>query len=94
VVAAGLIGDVPPPVVFGLLFALALRHYDRVARMEKSAPAGRGSGQLLGWDVRVVLLTGLTLLGRATLAEALLAVVVAALFLRNAIVDWRGGSRT
>ncbi|MEU4238802.1 DUF5941 domain-containing protein [Actinoplanes sp. NPDC026619] len=93
VVAVGLIGSVPTPVVFLLLFALALRHYDRIARMEKGAPAGRGSGSLIGWDVRVVLLTGLALLGWATLAEALLAAVVGGLFLINAVVDWRGGNR-
>jgi phosphatidylglycerophosphate synthase len=94
VAAVGLLGEVPPPVVFLLLFALALRHYDRIARMEKGAPAGRGPGALLGWDVRVVVLTALTLLGWATLAEALLAAVVGGLFLINAIVDWRGGKKT
>ncbi|GAA2619065.1 DUF5941 domain-containing protein [Paractinoplanes durhamensis] len=94
VVAAGLIGSVPTPVVFLLLFALALRHYDRVARMEKGAPSGHDRGALLGWDVRVVLLTLLTLLGWATLAEALLAAAVGGLFLINAIDDRRGGNRT
>ncbi|GAA0523795.1 hypothetical protein GCM10010172_00210 [Paractinoplanes ferrugineus] len=94
VVAAGLIGSVPTPVVFLLLLALAMRHYDAVARMEKSAPAGRRLDSALGWDVRVVVLTVLTLLGRATLAEVLLAVVVGGLFLINAVVDWRGGNRT
>jgi phosphatidylglycerophosphate synthase len=94
VVAAGLIGGVPTPVVFLLLFALAMRHYDAVARMEKSAPPGRRLDAVLGWEVRVVVLTGLTLLGRATLAEVLLAVLVGGLFLINAVVDWRGGNRT
>ncbi|GIM97752.1 DUF5941 domain-containing protein [Paractinoplanes toevensis] len=91
VAAVGLIDDVPPPVVFLLLFALALRHYDRIARMEKGAPAGNTAGVVLGWDIRVVVLTLLALLGWATLAEALLAAVVGGLFLINAVVDWRSG---
>ncbi|GIF19781.1 phosphatidylglycerophosphate synthase [Actinoplanes tereljensis] len=91
VAAVGLIDEVPPPVVFLLLFALALRHYDRIARMEKGAPAGNAAGVVLGWDVRVVVLALLALLGWATLAEALLAAVVGGLFLINAVVDWRSG---
>jgi phosphatidylglycerophosphate synthase len=95
VVAVGLIGSVPPPVVFGLLFALALRHYDLIARMEKGAPAGSGTRAVLGWDGRVVLLTVAALAGVATLGEAVLAVAVGGGFLIAAIADWRreGGAR-
>ena len=49
VVAVGLVGAVPPPVVYLLLFALALHHYDLTARMEKGAPdsaAGHGAARL------------------------------------------------
>ena len=95
VVAVGLIGDVPPPVVFLLLFALALHHYDLIARMEKGAPAGSGKGAVLGWDGRVVLLTIAALAGVATLGEATLAVAVGGGFLVGAIAGWRraGGVR-
>jgi phosphatidylglycerophosphate synthase len=89
VVAVGLIGSVPPPVVFGLLFALALRHYDLVARMEKGAPAGSGTRAVLGWDGRVVVVTVAALAGVATLGEAMLAVAVGGVFLIAAIADWR-----
>ncbi|MFC7274274.1 DUF5941 domain-containing protein [Paractinoplanes rhizophilus] len=89
VVAVGLVGSVPPPVVFLLLFTLALRHYDLTARMEKGAPGARGAGALLGWDVRVVVLAALALAGHATLAEAGIAALVGASFLGHAIADWR-----
>jgi len=69
--------------------ALALRHYDLTARMEKGAPAGRGSGALFGWDVRVVALAVLGLAGYATPAEAGLAVIVGGSFLWHAVADWR-----
>jgi hypothetical protein len=89
VVAAGLLGDVPPPVVYLLLFTLALHHYDLTARMEKGAPAPESRGALLGWDGRIVLLTLAALAGQATLGEAVLAGIVGGGFLVGAVSDWR-----
>ena len=94
VVAVGLSGRVPPPVVYLLLFMLAVRHYDLTARMEKGAPAGRAAGASIGWDGRVVLLTIAALVGYPTVGVALLAAVTGASFLTNAVRDWRtGGAR-
>ena len=90
VVAVGLTGRVPPPVIFLLLFTLALRHYDLTARMEKGAPAGRTTGAAIGWDGRIVLLTAAALAGYATLGEALLAGVVGGSFLADAVAGVRG----
>jgi phosphatidylglycerophosphate synthase len=90
VVAVGLAGDVPPAVVYLLLFTLALRHYDLTARMEKGAPGGR-AGAPLGWDGRVVLLAVAAAVGQATLGEALLAGLTCGMFLANATADWRRG---
>jgi phosphatidylglycerophosphate synthase len=89
VVAVGLIGSVPTPVVFLLLFTLAVHHYDLTARMEKGAPAGLGGGAPLGWDGRVVLLTVAGLIGFATAGEAVLAAYVGGSFLVDAAADWR-----
>ena len=89
VVAVGWAGSVPTPVIFLLLFTLALRHYDLTARMEKGTLAGRGTGALFGWDVRVVVLAVLGLAGHATLAEAGLALIVGGSFLWHAVADWR-----
>ena len=88
VVAAGLVDEVPSPVVYALLFVLALHHYDLIARMEKGAPAGSGSG-LLGWDGRIVLFTVAAVAGVATLGEALLTGIVAGEFLVTVGADRR-----
>lgn len=92
VVAVGILGDVPLPVVFLLLFLLALRHYDLTARMEKGAPAGTGSGARLGWDGRVLVLALAGLTGLATLGEALLCAAVAGSFVDTMIRDRRSRS--
>ncbi|WP_250002318.1 DUF5941 domain-containing protein [Actinoplanes sp. M2I2] len=94
VVAAGLAGSVPTPVVYLLIFMLTLHHYDLVARMEKGAPAGRATGDPLGWDGRVVVLTAATVAGVPTAGMVVLAALVGGTFLVNSIADWRtGGSR-
>ncbi|MEV6844279.1 DUF5941 domain-containing protein [Actinoplanes sp. NPDC051411] len=92
VVAVGLIGRTPPPVIFLLLFLLALRHYDLTARMEKGAPAGTGTGARLGWDGRVLVLAVAGLAGWATLGEALLCAAVAGSFVDTMIRDRRGAA--
>jgi phosphatidylglycerophosphate synthase len=92
VVAAGLAGRVPPAVVFLLLFALALHHYDLTARMEKGAPAA-GGAPTLGWDGRILLLAVATAAGVATPGAALLAGVVGGGFLAGVIRDWRTAER-
>jgi hypothetical protein len=89
VVAVGVLGKTPPPVIFLLLFLLALRHYDLTARMEKGAPAGSGGWARLGWDGRVLVLAVAGLTGLATLGEALLCAAVAGSFLDTMIRDRR-----
>jgi len=89
VVAVALAYDVPLPVCYLLLFALALRHYDVTARMEKGAPGSPADGALLGWDGRVVLLLVAALTGVPTLGEAVLAGTVGGALLIEAGLDWR-----
>ena len=91
VVAVGLICAVPPPIVYLLLFVLALDHYDLTARMEKGAPDAHAARAWLGWDGRVVVLVLCALGGVATIGELLLAVVVGVSFLTRAVRDWRSG---
>ncbi|OJF12559.1 DUF5941 domain-containing protein [Couchioplanes caeruleus] len=90
-VAVALICDVPPPVLFALLFALALHHYDLTARMEKAAPDATARRALLGWDGRVALLLVCALAGVATAGELLVAAGVGLQFLSGAVRDWRTG---
>ncbi|MFI7602707.1 DUF5941 domain-containing protein [Actinoplanes sp. NPDC049681] len=92
-VAVAMICSVPPPVLFALLFVLALHHYDLTARMEKAAPAANAKRALLGWDGRVLLLVLFALAGAATASHILLAVGVGLGFLTGAIRDWRAGGR-
>ena len=94
VVAAGLYGGVPLPLVFLLLFALTLRHYDLTARMEKGAPATGAGGAILGWDGRLLLLVSAALLGYATAGTVVLAAAVAGAFARTAVRDWRASHRS
>ena len=91
VVAVGLSCSVPPPVVYLLLFMVALQHYDLTARMEKGAPDASAAKARLGWDGRVVLLVLCALGGVATAGELLLAVAVGGAFLTGAVGDWRSG---
>ncbi|WFE25257.1 DUF5941 domain-containing protein [Solwaraspora sp. WMMD791] len=67
VVAAGAVADVPPVVTYGLLFVLALGHYDLTARLEKRLGAPPLHRWSLGWDGRVLLIT-LTSAGAALAA--------------------------
>jgi phosphatidylglycerophosphate synthase len=78
VVAVGLIGSVPPPLVYLLLFLLAMRHYDRIARMEKGTPPGPVHAEWLGWDGRVLVLTLTALLTVPAAGVVLLATAVGA----------------
>jgi hypothetical protein len=91
VVAVGLSCAVPPPIVYLLLFTLALDHYDLTARMEKGAPDATAARARLGWDGRVGILVLTALVGVATAGELLLAVVMAGSFLAGAVRDWRSG---
>jgi hypothetical protein len=93
VVAVGLVCSVPPPVVYLLLFMLALDHYDLTARMEKGAPDATAAKVWLGWDGRVVILVLSALGGVATVGELLLAVIVGGSFLAGAVSDWRSGGK-
>jgi hypothetical protein len=89
VVAAGLLGPVPPAVVFLLLFVLALRHYDLTARLEKAAPGGSARQAWLGWDGRILILTASAVSGYATLGVAVLAGVVAVELVAGVVADRR-----
>ncbi|MEV6487377.1 DUF5941 domain-containing protein [Actinoplanes sp. NPDC051633] len=89
VVAAGLVGDVHPAIVFLLLFVLAMHHYDLVARMEKNAPESSAGRAILGWDGRVVLVTAAVLLWAPSFGMVVIAVLTGAAFLGRAVEDWR-----
>ena len=93
VVAAGLIGGVRPPIVFLLLFVLAMHHYDLVARMEKNAPESSSGHAWLGWDGRVVIIAGTSLAGIPELGMVLVTVLTGVAFLARAATSWQSAHR-
>ncbi|HET9517703.1 MAG TPA: DUF5941 domain-containing protein [Actinoplanes sp.] len=87
VVAAGLVGDVPAPLVFVLLFSVALHHYDIVARMEKGAPRD-AAGVGLGWDGRVLVLAASVVAGLPTAGFVVVTGVVWWSFVISTVAAW------
>lgn len=90
VVGVSIAYEVPVPLLFALLFGLALRHYDLTARMEKHAVAAPPRRWDLGWDGRLVLLAALAVAGVATAAVAVLAGYVVVMFLADVFGAWAG----
>lgn len=90
IVGASLLSGVPMPLLFALLFALALRHYDLTARMEKRAAAATARPWDLGWDGRVMILAIGVAAGVASAAVAAIAGYVVVMFSLGVIGAWVG----
>ncbi|MEH1098108.1 DUF5941 domain-containing protein [Micromonospora sp. CPCC 205561] len=93
-VAVGVVGDVPPWLVFGYVFVLTLHHYDLTARLEKRQVAPPLHDATLGWDGRSVLLAlaaiaGIAGIGMATLGTYLLMVFVGSVALAWVVLPAR-----
>jgi hypothetical protein len=93
IVVAGVLGGVPLWLIYLLLYALVLYHYDIVGRIEKTATPMRGEALLRGWDVRVIILGTATTLGWATPTYAVMAGVIVVVFVVGALTGWRQTSR-
>ncbi|GAA4908305.1 CDP-alcohol phosphatidyltransferase-like enzyme [Stackebrandtia albiflava] len=92
-VACGLVGGVPLPLVFGLLTAFALYHYDLAARVDKAA-SPMGSREFgLGWEGRALLLLVALIPGVATWLFALLTAHMVLVFLGGALLGRRRAAR-
>ncbi|MEH0845165.1 DUF5941 domain-containing protein, partial [Micromonospora sp. CPCC 205711] len=97
-IAVGVVGGVPPWLLFGYLLVLALHHYDLTARLEKrqaAPPLHRWTG---GWEGRSALLAlaaiaGATGIGMVTLGAYLLAVFVASVVLAWVVLPARSADR-
>jgi hypothetical protein len=88
VIAVNVAAGVPGPVTFGLLFVLALHHYNLTSRLEKreKAPLLRSFG--LGWDGRLILLTAAVIGGVATIGMIVLAAYLFVVFAVSAVAGW------
>lgn len=83
VIGVGIAGEVPRPLTFALLAALALHHYDITAR-----PTGKPHVAALGWDGRVVLLAVATAASAAVGVVGVLAVYLWLVFGVRAVATW------
>ncbi|BCB86496.1 DUF5941 domain-containing protein [Phytohabitans suffuscus] len=92
VVAAGLAYDVPLPVVYLLLAALALHHCDFTTRLEKRIEGPPLHRLGLGWDGRAAVLVIGAVAGAATPAFAMLGMYLVALVIVDAWRTWSYGA--
>ncbi|ASW53345.1 CDP-alcohol phosphatidyltransferase [Plantactinospora sp. KBS50] len=94
VIAAGLLGRVPAWLIFALLLALALHHYDLTARLEKRT-ANPGSWVYgLGWDGRIILLSAAVAANAATVVFAAVAGYLLVLLVSGALTTWSVAARS
>jgi len=75
---AGLYNGVPQPLIYGLIAAITLVHYEISSRTEKAATPMGNLRAALGWDGRIVVIAVTTALGLATAGFAALTILVGA----------------
>ncbi|MFD0558310.1 CDP-alcohol phosphatidyltransferase-like enzyme [Stackebrandtia endophytica] len=93
-IACGLAVGVPMPLLYGLLFALSLYHYDLAARVDKAASPLDSREYGLGWDGRVVVLLISLIPGIGVWVFALFTAHMLLVFLGGAILGSRAAART
>ena len=86
VITCGLGAGVPLPLIFGLLGALVIYHYDLAARVDKAASPLDSRAWGLGWDGRVVVLLVSLIPGAGVVVFAVLTALLAAVFLVGAVL--------
>ncbi|SCL55298.1 DUF5941 domain-containing protein [Micromonospora peucetia] len=87
-IAVGVVGDVPPWLIFGYVFVLTLHHYDLTARLEKRQAAPPLHGGTLGWDGRSVLLALAAIVGFAGIGMATLGTYLLVVFVGSVVLAW------
>ncbi|WP_435871670.1 DUF5941 domain-containing protein [Micromonospora echinofusca] len=87
-IAVGVVGDVPPWLIFGYVFVLTLHHYDLTARLEKRQSAPPLHGVTLGWEGRSVLLALAAIVGFAGIGMATLGTYLLVVFVGSVALAW------
>jgi hypothetical protein len=87
-IAVGVVGDVPPWLVFAYVFVLTLHHYDLTARLEKRQSAPPLHGVTLGWEGRSVLLALAAIVGIAGIGMATLGTYLLVVFVGSVVLAW------
>ncbi|MER6757073.1 DUF5941 domain-containing protein [Micromonospora echinofusca] len=87
-IAVGVVGGVPPWLIFGYVFVLTLHHYDLTARLEKRQSAPPLHGVTLGWEGRSVLLALAAIVGFAGIGMATLGTYLLVVFVGSVALAW------
>ena len=93
-VACGIAAGVPLPLVFGLLYALSLYHYDLAARVDKAASPLDSREYGLGWEGRCLVLLAALIPGIGTWVFGLFAAHMMLVFLGGALLGRRAARRS
>jgi hypothetical protein len=83
---AGIAASVPYALIYGLLFAIVVWHYDLAGRVEKTGTPIVTSPFTLGWDGRVALVAVGAVAGIGLAMFALLTVCTAGLLVIGAAI--------
>ncbi|MFC3503963.1 DUF5941 domain-containing protein [Micromonospora krabiensis] len=87
-IAVGVIGDVPPWLIFGYVLLLTVHHYDLTARLEKRQVAPPLHAATLGWEGRSLLLALAAIVGFAAIGMATLGSYLLVVFLASVVLAW------
>ncbi|WP_435871056.1 DUF5941 domain-containing protein [Micromonospora musae] len=87
-ITVGVLGDVPPWLIFGYLFVLTVHHYDLTARLEKRQAAPPLHAATFGWDGRSVLLTLAAIVGFGGIGMATLGTYLLVVFVASVVLAW------
>nr|WP_243709600.1 DUF5941 domain-containing protein [Micromonospora sp. 15K316] len=87
-IAVGVLGDVPPWLIFAYLFVLTVHHYDLTARLEKRQAAPPLHTATFGWDGRSVLLTLAAIVGFGGIGMATLGTYLLVVFVASVVLAW------
>lgn len=89
IITCGIARDVPLPLIFGLLGALVIYHYDLAARIDKAASPLSSRALGLGWDGRVLVLLISLIPGITVWVFAAMTALLAVVFLGGALLGRR-----
>ncbi|MEU4680248.1 DUF5941 domain-containing protein [Micromonospora sp. NPDC023737] len=87
-ITAGVLGDVPPWLIFGYVLVLTVHHYDLTARLEKRQPAPPLHAATFGWEGRSVLLTLAAIVGFGSIGMATLGTYLLVVFAASVVLAW------
>ena len=87
-IAVGVVGGVPPWLIFGYVFVLTLHHYDLTARLEKRQSAPPLHAATLGWDGRSALLALASFAGIASAGLLTIGTYLLVAFAVSVVLAW------